>query len=310
MNETRSLRGYLAPRFWSTWLAFGFLRATSVLPYAWQMAAGRVLGRIALRLAKSRRRIASRNLRLCFPELGGAARAHLLRAHFESLGMNVAEMAMSWYRPRRLSSRIRLHGLEHLEAIGHRRVILLTAHFAALEVSGVALADAGVELDAVYREDRNPLANEMIRRGRERAARATIEKANIRAMVRSLRSGVPVWYAPDQSYRRKQSETIPFFGVPAQTNTATSALARLADAAVVLLVPPRNADGTYDVTISPPLEDFPGEDPVADTVRIMAHIEDAIREAPEQYFWVHRRFKGADAGAGDLYAALADEDAA
>ncbi len=308
MSETRTLSGYLAPRFWTTWLAFGLLRVTSLLPYVWQMAAGRALGRLAFRVATSRRRIASRNLRLCFPELDDDARARLLRAHFESLGMNIAEMGMSWYRPQRLSPRVRLHGLEHLEAIGHRRVILLTAHFAALEVSGVALTEAGIELDAVYREDRNPLANEMIRRGRERAARATIEKANIRAMVRSLRAGVPVWYAPDQSYRRKQSETIPFFGVPAQTNTATSALARLADAAAVFLIPRRNADGTYDITFSPPLEDFPSDDPVADTVRIMGHIEDAIREAPEQYFWVHRRFKGGDSG--DPYAALADEDAA
>lgn len=310
MSETRTLRGYLAPRYWATWFAFGLLRATSLLPFAWQMAAGRALGRFALRTARSRRRIASRNLRLCFPALGDAERGRLLRAHFESLGMSVAETAMAWYRPSRLSRRIRLHGLEHLEAIGHGRVIILTAHFAALEVGGVALADAGLVFDAVYREDRNPLANALIRRGRERAARATIEKANIRAMVRSLRAGVPVWYAPDQSYRRKQSETIPFFGVPAQTNTATSALARLADAAVVLFVPIRNADGSYDVRISAPLADFPGDDPVADTSRIVAHIEDAIREAPEQYFWVHRRFKGSDSGPGDPYAALADEDAA
>ena len=310
MSESRSLGGYLAPRFWATWLAFALLRGTSLLPFAWQMAAGRALGRLAFRFSRSRRRIASRNLRLCFPELDDAARTRLLRAHFESLGMSVAETAMSWYRPRRFSGRIRLHGLEHLEAIGHGRVIILTAHFAALEVGGIALADTGLVFDAVYRQDRSPLANEIIRRGRERAARATIEKANIRAMVRSLRAGVPVWYAPDQSYRRKQSETIPFFGVPAQTNTATSALARLADAAVVLFVPRRNADGSYDVRISPPLEDFPGDDPVADTARIVAHIEDAIREAPEQYFWVHRRFKGSDAPGGDPYASLADEDAA
>ena len=164
--------------------------------------------------------------------------------------------------------------------------------------------------DAVYRQDRSPLANELIRRGRERAARETIEKSNIRAMVRALRAGVPVWYAPDQSYRRKQSETIPFFGVPAQTNTATSALAQLADAAVVLFVPRRNADGSYDVQISAPLTGFPGDDPVADTTRIVAMIEDAIRQSPEQYFWVHRRFKGATPGAADAYASLDDEDAA
>lgn len=310
MNDSRRLRGYLAPRFWGTWTSFVLLRVLSLAPFSWQMAFGRGLGRLAWRLARSRRRIASRNLRLCFPELDADAHARLLRAHFENLGMSIAEMAMAWYRPQRFEGRVRLHGADHLDAIGHGRIIILTAHFGALEVGGVALADTGLVFDAVYREDRNPLANELIRRGRERAGRATIEKANIRAMVRSLRAGVPVWYAPDQSYRRKQSETIPFFGVPAQTNTATSALARLADAAVVMFVPRRNDDGSYDVTISPPLADFPGDSAVTDTERVMGYIEDAIRDAPEQYFWVHRRFKGTGTGDADPYAALADEDAA
>ena len=107
-----------------------------------------------------------------------------------------------------------------------------------------------------------------------------------------------------------QSESIPFFVVPAQTNTATSALARLAKATVVLFVPVRRVDGTYDITVSPPLADFPGDDAVADTVRIMGHIEDAIREAPEQYYWVHRRCMGVPTDDGDPYDALADEDAA
>ncbi|MEM9056570.1 MAG: lipid A biosynthesis lauroyl acyltransferase [Pseudomonadota bacterium] len=310
MSESRSLKGLFGPRYWGTWVGFLLLRALSFAPFRWQMAVGRALGRLAFKVATSRRRIASRNLRLCFPELDADAHAQLLRAHFENLGLSVAEMAMSWHRPQRLRGRIRLHGAEHLDAVGHGRIIILTAHFGALEVGGVALADTGLVFDAVYREDRNPLANELIRRGRERAGRETIEKSNIRGMVRSLRADVPVWYAPDQSYRRKQSETIPFFGVPAQTNTATSALARLAKAAVVLFVPVRRADGTYDITVSAPLTDFPGEDAVADTVRVMGLIEDAIRKAPEQYFWVHRRFKGVPTGDGDPYDALADEDAA
>lgn len=309
MSEDRRLSRFVGPRWWPLWLGFGLLRAFSLLPFAWQLAAGRGIGRLALRVATKRRRIASRNLRLCFPELDGARRRALLHAHFENLGMGIAEMASAWYRPQRLRRRLRLHGYEHIEALEHRRIIILTAHFGALEVGGVALADTGLVFDAVYRKDRNPLADELIRRGRERAGRATIEKANIRAMVRSLRAGVPVWYAPDQSYRRKQSETIPFFGHPAQTNTATSALARLADAAVVMFVPRRNADGSYDITISPVLDDFPTDDATADTERIVGLIEDAVRAAPEQYFWVHRRFKGAHPGAPDAYGDLASEDA-
>ncbi|MEL6871089.1 MAG: lipid A biosynthesis acyltransferase [Pseudomonadota bacterium] len=308
-EQARHLHRYLTPNYWPVWLLFGALRAISVLPHAVQMRIGKAIGRMALRVGRKRRRIVLRNLRLCFGDLSSAERNALTAAHFENLGLSIVEMAMAYYRPQRLLSRVTLHGTEHLEAHPERRVILLTAHFGALEVGGSALRAYGLSFDAVFRKDRNPLVNELIRRGRERAGRQTIEKNNIKQMVRSLRSGVPVWYAPDQSYRRKQSALIDFFGEPAMTNTATSGLARLGNAVVVGFFPHRRADlSGYDVYIHPALPNFPGDDPVADTKQITALIESEIRRSPAQYFWVHRKFKGRPAPYPDAYADLATED--
>ncbi len=308
-DDTRNLRQFLAPRFWGVWIGFAALRAVSVLPFGWQMAMGRGIGRLAMRLSKSRRRIASRNLRLCFPDLSDDARRAMVVAHFESLGMSIFEMAMAYYRPQRFDGRINLHGYEKLEQAMQGNVILLTAHFGALEVGGIALKQRGLVFDAVFRKDRDPLVTELIRRGRENTGRRTIEKANIKQMVRSLREGVPVWYAPDQSYRRKQSELLPFMGVAAMTNTATTGLAKLGKATVVGFFPHRNADCSgYDIDITAPLPGVPSDDASSDTLRIMQLIETHVRRSPAQYFWVHRRFKERGESLPDAYASLADED--
>ena len=145
---------------------------------------------------------------------------------------------------------------------------------------------------------------ELQRTGREVSADATIEKRDIKQMVRSLRGGRAVWYAPDQSYNRKGSEVIEFFGVPAMHTTATSTLARLGKAAVVPFFPRRLADGTYELLLLPAFEDFPGDDPVADTRRYIEALETHVRSCPEQYFWIHRKFKDLPEGYPNYYADL------
>ena len=303
MIEPIHRRQLLSPRYWPVWLAFGLLRAFSLLPYRWQMKTGRWVGRLAYRAGGRRRFVAMRNLQLCFPDWTSPQREQVLFEHFENLGMTIAEMGMAYYRPQRLANRFTWHGREHLDRALPGSVILLTAHFGALEVGGTALRQAGFIFDAVYREDNNALVNHLIRQGREQAGRATIEKANIKAMVRSLRDGVPVWYAPDQSYRRKHSALLPFFGEPAMTNTATSALARLGRASVVGFFPHRRAnDAGYDLYVHPPLSDFPGDDAETDTLAITRLFESEIRRSPAQYYWVHRKFKGRPAHLTDAYA--------
>ncbi len=158
--------------------------------------------------------------------------------------------------------------------------------------------------DAVYRKNRSPFITELLRSGREVHATKTIEKRDIKAMVRSLKDGRMVWYAPDQSYDRKGSEVIDFFGVPSMHTTATSTLARLGNAIVVPFFPKREKDGSYTFTVYPIMHDIPSGDPVADTRRYVELMEQHIKRCPEQYFWVHRKFKNLPDDYPDYYADL------
>jgi KDO2-lipid IV(A) lauroyltransferase len=135
-------------------------------------------------------------------------------------------------------------------------------------------------------------------------AESTIEKRDIKATVRSLRSGRSVWYAPDQSYDRKGAAVIEFFGVPCMHTTATSSLARLGKAIVLPFYPRRLDDGTYVHTFYPPHESIPSGDEVADTREYVRVLEEHVRKCPEQYFWLHRKFKNLPEGYPDYYADL------
>lgn len=302
-----SLFRFWTPSYWPLWLGIGLLRLSCFLPYLWQIRVGEWLGRVAYRLAGKRRAIARRNIEISFPALSGAEHERLTRGHFESLGASLMEMALGrWASDDKLLAMCRVEGAEHVREYAEKGigVILLSAHFTTLEICGPALKRHLPPFDAVYRSNRNPLITELLRSGRERSARRTIEKNDIKSMVRSLREGVPVWYAPDQAYNRKQSALLPFFGVPAMTNTATSTLARLGNAVAVPFFPCRLPEGGYLLTILPALPKFPGDDPAADTRQYVELLERHIRECPEQYYWVHRKFKFRPDPLPDLYADL------
>ncbi len=313
MSEDRPrLTAFLHPRYWPTWLGVGLLRLACLLPYQVQMRLGRGLGGLAARLLSERVAVARRNIELCFPEKPTDEVEALTRAHFRSLGMSLMETASAWWRSDAFIAPLAtMEGAEHVQRAVQqgRGAILLTAHFTTLEFSGPVLHMNLPPFDAVYRKHRSPLVNEIWRRGRERSARRTIEKGDIKSMVRSLREAVPVWYAPDQSYRRKKSELIPFMGEPAMSNTATSALAKLADAVVLPLFPRRlPGDSGYRITVYPPLDNFPSGDPAADTVRYNEIVAEWIREAPAEYYWVHRKFKDRPDALPDAYAGLTSDD--
>ena len=221
--------------------------------------------------------------------------------------MAMIEMGLGrWASDEHLASITRLVGVEHVqEALdAGRGVILLSAHFTTLEIMGRVLAKEIPPFDAVFRKNRSEFMTELQRSGREVSADTTIEKRDIKKMVRSLRQGRAVWYAPDQSYSRKGAEVIEFFGVPSMHTTATSTLARLGEAVTIPFFPLRKPDGTYEMTLLPPFDDFPGGDPVADTKRYIALLEEHIRRVPEQYFWIHRKFKDLPEGYPDYYADL------
>jgi KDO2-lipid IV(A) lauroyltransferase len=285
----------------------GVLRLICLLPHRSALAIGRALGRLAYAVGGSRRAIVRRNIELCFPQLTPDELDALVFDHFKALGMTVIEMGLGrWASDKHLASITKLNGIEHVhDALqSGKGVILLSAHFTTLEIMGRVLAANMPPFDAVFRRNRSEFMTELQRTGRERSAASTIEKRDIKQMVKSLRAKRSVWYAPDQSYNRKGSEVIAFFGVPAMHTTATSTLARLGKAAVVPFFPRRLKDSTYELTLYPAFEDFPSDDPVADTERYVELLEQHVRTCPEQYFWVHRKFKDLPDGYPDYYADL------
>lgn len=285
----------------------GLLRVLCLLPHRVALSVGRLLGRLVHRTGRSRRRVVQRNIELCFPELTAAELDALVYRHFEALGMMLVELGLGrWASDKHLLSITKLQGIEHVTNAldSGNGVILLSAHFTTLEIMGRVLSLNMPPFDAVFRRNRSEFMTELQRTGRERSAEFTIEKRDIKKMVRSLRKGRSVWYAPDQSYNRKGAEVISFFGVPAMHTTATSTLARLGNATVVPFFPRRLPDNTYELILLPALQDFPSDDAAADTRRYIDLLEQHVRTCPEQYFWIHRKFKDLPADYPDYYADL------
>jgi KDO2-lipid IV(A) lauroyltransferase len=295
---------WLGPRYWGTWAAVGLLRLGVSLPYAWHLALGRALGRALYATQGRRRRIAERNLALCFPDGAPEARARLLHSSFESLGIAFFEVALAWWgSDRRVAALGQVHGLEHLDQglERGRGAILLSGHFTTLEL-GARLLRLHRGFRPMYRPSRNPVWDRIMLRSRERHVERAIDRRDVRGTLRALRANEPVWYAPDQDYGREHSVFVPFFGVPAATITATARLAALSGAPVLPFFQERLPGGRgYRVTLDPPLEGFPSGDEAADAARINRIIEERVRAHPEQYLWTHRRFKTRPPGAPGWY---------
>jgi len=305
-NDKRqnSFRQLLHPRYWPTWLALGALRVLEPLPYPFLLWLGRAIGAVLVRLPLEFVHIARRNLELCLPELSREERERILRAHFQSVGIGLFETAIAWWSSdARILKLTHVEGMEHLTAALERGrgVILLSAHFTTLEMGGRALC-ARIETNIMYRPTNNPVLERFLARNRGRKAKRAIPRDDVRTLIAALKANEAVWYAPDQSYRKKGAEMVPFFGIPAATNTATSRIARMTGAAVLPYFPERLPGGRgYRLVIQPMLQNFPSDSPYEDARTFNALIEEHVRKVPDQYLWIHRRFKGLSADYPDYY---------
>ncbi len=294
----------LAPRYWPTWIGLGLLRAAALLPYPLIVHLGSALGALLRRLPVGFAATARRNLELCLPELPAREREQLLDRHFRSLGIALLEIPLAWWSsPAWLARVVRIEGAEHLRAAlaRGRGAIVLTAHFTVMEMAGRTLASV-TPASFLYRPTKNEALAYALQRFRRSFGSKGIPMDDIRAFISALKKNECVWYAPDQSYRKKGAEMVPWFGIPAATNTLTSRLARITGAPVLPYFLQR-LPGTqgYRAIIHPPLENFPTDDPAADTARFNRMIEAQVRIAPEQYLWIHRRFKGLSGDYPDYY---------
>lgn len=270
------------------------MRLSSLLPYRAQLAIGRLIGRLAHRFVGKRRHIAQCNIALCFPDLDQDAQNRLAKKHLESVGIGLMEMSLAWWgSEKRLASLTHIEGFEHAQAAidAGQGIVLLAGHFTTIEIGGVLLT-RHLQFDAMYRKFENPLFEEIMRRKRERWARRVIKRGDFRQMLRSLKEGRAVLYMPDQAYVRQNSLLVPFFGHPAPTSSGTERLVKNTGAVVIPFLPLRNADGSgYTLKIYPPLDNFPEPESIANATRLNKIFEEHARQAPEQYLWIHRRFK-------------------
>jgi KDO2-lipid IV(A) lauroyltransferase len=266
------------------------------LPLAVLARIGNALGVVLFSVGRRRRHIVMVNLGLCFPELDQRQRRRLAKAHFCVLGRSMLERTLLWWAsPDRLSKMIHVLGEERMRTLldGGRPVLLLAPHFVGLDAGGVAIA---MRFDSVsiYAVQSNPVFDRLLLRGRRRFGDQLLlsRQESVRTSVRAMKAGRPLYYLPDMDFRSRDSIFVPFFGVQAATITGLSRLARLAGAVVVPCVTRilPGAEG-YAVSVGEPWQDFPSDDVEADTRRMNAWIEAAVRTMPEQYYWVHRRFK-------------------
>lgn len=293
-QQSRLPRHLLAPRHWPSWLAVGILWCIAQLPYRLAIRTGEALGMLLYPVIPRRRHVVLVNLSLCFPDLSAAERRALARKNFRYTGRMLIEMALSWWAPAsRLPALAHFQGLEHWQAARDtgRGVLLIGGHFTSMEMAARLTGLQG-EFDVMYRRNDNPVFQYLTALYRDRHYGAAIPRGDIRTLVRRLRQGHSVWYAPDQDYGRRHAVFAPFFGVPAATIAATSRIARLSGAVVLLTTYHGRDDASgYDLVFLPPLENYPTDNPLTDATRINQFFEEAIRQAPEQYFWAHRRFK-------------------
>ena len=264
------------------------------LPLTWLARLGHGFGSLLYRFAGERRHVTLTNLRLCFPELTEAEREELAKKHFAAFGRSFLERCLLWWAPvQRLRRMVRIEGIEYLDIAKKQPTILLVPHFVGLDMGWTRLT---LELDmvSIYANQKNLLFNAALLKGRTRFGASTLlsRQAGTRTAIRKMRGGQPFYYLPDMDYGQRDTIFVPFFGVPTATITGLSRLARLSGAAVLPVVTRMLADGHgYVVSIGPPWAEFPGPSIEADTLRMNAYIESEVRRLPEQYFWLHKRFK-------------------
>ena len=265
---------------------------------------GNAAGIAIYMLATERRRVARTNLRLCFPRMSEDERTALVKAHFRVFARCFLERGILWWSSQvRIQRLIHVQGLEHLQAVQQGAVIVLAPHFVALDIGWVWLTQQG-NLVSMYSKQKDPLFNRLLLSGRNRFGQQRLysRQQGLRPVIKAMQEGYPFYYLPDQDFAAKDAQFVPFFGVTASTLTTVPRIAQITGARVVPCIPRVLPHGQgYELRFYPAWENYPSGDLEADTRRVNEFIEQRVLEMPEQYFWLHKRFKTRPNGEAKFY---------
>ena len=286
-----------------TRLTLGLIWLVHFLPFRAIAAIGDALGVVAFWAIAERRRVTRINLEKCFPHMGARERERLARAHFRAFSRSLIDRGVLWWgTPQRIRRFVQLEGNEHLDGARAERVVILAPHFLGLDAGGSRLSLEHSPAASMYSRQKDPLFDEFLVRGRGRfGVRLFPRQAGFRTVLREVRSGARFYYLPDMDLGAKGAVFVPFFGVPAATTVGLSYIARATGAKIVPCVTRMLPRGGYVARVYPAWTDFPSGDDVADARRLLAFIEERVREMPEQYLWMHKRFKTRPEGEASFY---------
>ena len=287
----KSILNFIGPKYWLSWILMGMAYALSFLPWSMQQSLGKALGRTLHAIAKRRRHICDVNLKICYPEMTETERKALTKAHFESMGKGTIETFTSWFQSqKKFQSRFTFEGEDVIEKVlaKGRGCILISGHFSPLDICGGQMPRF-MDVHPIYKLQRNLVINWVMERQRQAIFSKTIERTNMREVLKSLKQNKAVWYAVDQDYGRKNSVFAPFYGRQCATIAHIGRIANMTNAPVVLYDYGRTENG-YHLSLTE-IENYPSKDDVENAARINQLMEAVIEPKKEQYFWSHRRFK-------------------
>jgi KDO2-lipid IV(A) lauroyltransferase len=283
-------------------LVFAFMWVVHFLPLKVIATVGSATGAILFWLIPERRKVTRINLEKCFPRMPAAERDRLARAHFRAFTRAFIEQGILWWSSReRIEKLVTVEGLETLSALSGSRIILFAPHFVGFEATLARLA-LEFPVAMMYSRQKDPLFEARLLAGRTRFGGVMFPRqAGIKTGIQVIESGALYYYLPDLDFGPKRSVFVPFFGVPAATVTGLAYIARTTGAAVVPCVTRMLPGGGYVARLYPAWRGFPSGDEVGDARRMMAFVEERVLEMPEQYFWLHKRFKTRPEGEQKFY---------
>ena len=304
-NRSKRTQGPLyAPRYWLSWLTIALTWLLSKLPGSLQRNLARGLAKLLIKTRPSRINIICLNIELCFPDLSSQQQLELAEKNIVSSILLLFDfLDVIWASPESIIERGEVIGEAHLRKAldSGKPLILLSGHSTAFSLGFARLAHIH-PFYAVYRPMNNPVFESQIyQRATSKCPMTTIARSKIPRILKQLKSQGVVSIVPDQDFGKQSGIFIPFFGIQTATITAIPRYAEFADANVLPISMYREENGRYRVEIEAALENYPSGDDVADTQRWSDWLEQSIRKQPEDYFWLHKRFKTRPEGEAKIY---------
>ena len=280
------------PKFIPTWVLIGFMKLGAKLPFTVQVAIGSLIGKILYPLLSRFRTIAFTNLSHCFPDKSHSEVESLVKQNFEAIGISIFETANAYFATnQKIRSFITINNQHFLdEALKQKQnIVLLAAHFMPLMLGSRALL-LDYKIANIYRPQNNRLFDEVMRQGFVNNGATMIKTKDTRSLLKTIKSGLPIWYAPDQDLGEKNSVFAPFFNIQTATVAATARLANIPNTVVIPYFFIRDTQG-YQMHFEAPLTQYPADDSIKSATITNQILEQQILRAPEQYLWIHKRFK-------------------